>query len=158
MPHETIANVEVLGGKRWSEAVLEELADATDDVPVTVDGEAAGVLSNVRRAGGSLFADLRRVPARLAEALRTRVQRIGTSVYHDPARGLRAVRTEAGAQQSERGGPGGVRPLAPCTPAAVSPRAGTGGPEWCFPPRDSCRTGLRGRCRSRSGAARPRQY
>ncbi len=52
-----------------------------------------------------------------------------------PARGPRrprlyggAVRTEAGTQHPERGGPGGARPLASCPPAAVSPRAGTGGP------------------------------
>ncbi len=33
------------------------------------------------------------------------------------------VFAEAGAQHRERGGPGGVRPLASCTPAAVSPRS-----------------------------------
>ncbi len=55
MTHETIPNVEVLGGSRWSEDLLAAIAGSTteDAVPVTVDGTPAGVLSNLRLAGGA---------------------------------------------------------------------------------------------------------
>ncbi len=93
MTHETIPNVEVLGGSRWSEDELAAIANATpeDAVPVTVDGAPAGALSNLRLAGGAIYADLRHVPARLAETIRTRLKRIGTSVFNDYSFGVRSV-------------------------------------------------------------------
>ncbi len=105
MTHETIPNVEVLGGSRWSEDLLAAIAGSTteDAVPVTVDGTPAGVLSNVRRAGGAIYADLRHMPARLAEMIRTRLKRIGTSVFNDYSLGVRSVEFFTGAPVKDYG-------------------------------------------------------
>jgi hypothetical protein len=43
----------------------------------------------LRLAGGAIYADLRHVPSQVAQAIRTRVRRIGTSVHNNG--GLRAV-------------------------------------------------------------------
>ncbi len=103
--HETIGAVEILGGRRWTAEALAEVLDATvaEDVPVTVDGAPAGVLSNLRLAGGAIYADLRHVPARLAETIRTRLKRIGTSVFNDYSLGVRSVEFFTGAPAKDYG-------------------------------------------------------
>ena len=92
MPTETVPAVEVLGGVRWTPGELHQLAAATTEVPLAIDGAPAGRVVNVRAVGGRLLADLRGVPPRAAALIRAgRFARIGTAVYTDRRRGLRAV-------------------------------------------------------------------
>jgi hypothetical protein len=102
MTHRTIPHVEILGGSKWSEDELAEIANATEhEVPLRVDGQPAGIVSNIRVAGKKIFADLRRVPLELAALFPTRLKRIGTSVWKDG--GLRSVQFFTGQPAKDYG-------------------------------------------------------
>ncbi len=84
MPHRTIPHFSILGGSAWTEDELEALAAGSDEIPVTVDGEPAGVATALRVAtdGEQLFADFRHVPLALARKFPS-LKRIETDVATD---------------------------------------------------------------------------
>ncbi len=84
MTHRTIPHIEVLGGYDWNEETLEALAAGSDEIPLSIDNEPAGMATNLRVAasGEKLYADFRQVPEHLAQKFPS-LKRIETDVSPD---------------------------------------------------------------------------